>query len=144
MQEALNVAALGAKFNEVPVGAVVVLRKSGEIISKFHNLVETNRDSIAHAEILAIKDASKKIGSKNLFECDLYVTLEPCGMCAGAISHSRIGRLFYGASDFKYGAIENGCRFFATSIAHHKPEIYGNILSKESSDLLKKFFQKLR
>lgn len=142
----MNIAMARAKEaysrGEVPVGAVVVWQ--GEVISSTSNLVESHKDVIAHAEILAIREASKKLGKKWLDDCDLYVTLEPCAMCAGAISHTRIRRLYFGAWDTKMGAVENGPRLFSQPTCHHKPEIYSGINATESESLMKEFFLALR
>ena len=143
MRQALEQALYAASSNEVPVGAVIVHRLNKEVIAKSHNKIETERNPTAHAELLAINAACKLLGNKNLAEYDLYVTLEPCAMCAAAIAHSRIGRVFYGASDYKMGAIENGVRFFTSHTCHHHPEIYLGIMAEESEKLLKDFFKKL-
>ncbi len=144
MQLALQQAQKAFEENEVPVGCVIVHRKTKEIIASTHNLVENNNNPTHHAEILAIDAACKKLNSKNLSECDLYVTLEPCTMCASAISHSRIKNLYFGANDEKQGAVESGVNFFSSNSCFHKPEIYSNIMTEESKELLKKFFKTLR
>jgi tRNA(adenine34) deaminase len=128
--------------NEVPVGAVVVWQ--GEVIASAGNLVESHKDVIAHAEILALREASKNLGRKWLDDCDLYVTLEPCAMCAGAISHTRIRRLYFGAWDTKMGAVENGPRLFSQPTCHHKPEVYSGIHATASESLMKEFFASKR
>jgi len=120
------------------VGAVVV--HQGVVIASCHNLTETNRDPTAHAEILAIRAAAAKLGDVRLAECDLYVTLEPCAMCAAAISHARIRRLYFGAYDAKGGAVEHGPKWFQQSTCLHKPEVFGGINEIESGALLKEFF----
>lgn len=140
MQQAISVARVGFSCGEVPVGAIVVY--NGEVISYAHNLVEANNDPTAHAEILAIRLACEKLNSPRLIKCDLFVTLEPCAMCAAAISFARIKRLYFGAYDQKGGAVENGVRFFSQKTCHHKLEIYGGIYENESSSLLKSFFRK--
>ena len=142
MAEALTLAEQAQKMGEVPVGAVVV--KQGKIIGKGHNQPRTIRDPSAHAEILAIRDACQYLKTDRLEGCDLWVTLEPCTMCAGAIAHARIGRLYYGATDPKGGAVENGVRFFEQETCHHAPEIYSEIEEAKASNLLKEFFQSLR
>ncbi len=142
MQVALDAAQKAATVGEVPVGAVVV--KDGKIIATAHNLTETNQDPTAHAEMLAIRAACNVIGSPRLEGCDLFVTLEPCAMCAQAISFARIRRLYFGAYDEKGGAIEQGARVFSHSTCHHKPEIYGGIAETDCADLLKDFFKKRR
>lgn len=130
--------------NEVPVGAVIVNNITNEIIAKAHNQVEKFSNILCHAEMLVIKAASKKLNAKYLTMCDLYTTLEPCSMCASAISFAKIKRLFYGASDMKHGAVENNTRFFTTSACYHRPEIYNGIMATMSQQLLKKFFKRLR
>ena len=144
MRQALEQALYAFASQEVPVGAVVVNRLTRQVVSKAHNTIERDENPLHHAEILAIHDACKVMNTKNLSECDMYVTLEPCAMCAAAVAHARIGRLFYGASDTKLGAVENGVRFFTNSACNHRPDIYIGILENESSELLKKFFQELR
>ncbi|HCM83662.1 MAG TPA: nucleoside deaminase [Alphaproteobacteria bacterium] len=138
MQQALAQAQLANTLGEVPVGAVVV--HQGVVIASCHNLTETNRDPTAHAEILAIRAAAAKLGDVRLAECDLYVTLEPCAMCAAAISHARIRRLYFGAYDAKGGAVEHGPKWFQQSTCLHKPEVFGGINEIESGALLKEFF----
>lgn len=144
MALALEEAKLARDNDEVPVGAVIVHRASGEVIAHAHNKVETSSNPTFHAEMIAISNACKIVGSKNLIDYDLYVTLEPCAMCACAISHARIGRLIYGASEPKTGAVENGVRFFTSNICHHRPEIYPGIMDDHSKELLQNFFKKLR
>jgi tRNA(adenine34) deaminase len=129
--------AAGAR-GEVPVGAVVVL--DGEVLAQAGNRTLADKDPTAHAELLAVRAAAKKLGSERLTGCDLYVTLEPCAMCAAAISFARIRRLYYGAADPKGGAVENGVRFFSAPTCHHRPEIYGGIGESEAGALLKEFF----
>jgi tRNA(Arg) A34 adenosine deaminase TadA len=142
MDEALNQAQIAFAAGEVPVGAVVV--KDNQIIAAAHNQNIFLRDATAHAEILAIKKANQILKTHRLDNCDLYVSLEPCPMCAGAISLARIRRLYYGASDSKSGGVENGARVFSHKQCHHKPEIYGRIAALESEKLLKSFFAKKR
>ncbi|NRB10248.1 MAG: nucleoside deaminase [Rickettsiaceae bacterium] len=144
MQEALKQAELAFAAGEVPVGCVIVLRDNNEIIAKSYNMMQQNKNSNAHAEIIALTDASSKLQSKNLSACDIYVTLEPCTMCTSAIANSRVARLYYAADDTKHGAVSNGVRFFTTKSCFHRPEIYSGIASKESSLLLQNFFGKLR
>ncbi len=144
MQEALNQAQIAFNKNEIPVGVVIVNRKSNEIISKTHNLVEQQKNPLLHAEIVAISQSSKILSSKNLSNCDMYVTLEPCSMCTAAISFARIGRLFYATTDPKQGNIENNGRFFNSKHCFHHPEIYSGFLAKISENLIKEFFRKLR
>jgi tRNA(adenine34) deaminase len=128
---------------EVPIGAVIV-SASGEILASAGNRTRELHDPTAHAELIAIREACAKIGSERLIDCDLYVTLEPCAMCAAAISFARIRRLYFGASDPKGGAVEHGPRFFAQSTCHHAPEIYGGIGEAASAALLKTFFAERR
>jgi tRNA(adenine34) deaminase len=144
MRSALEHALYAQVNNEVPVGAVIVMRNTDKIVSTGYNRVETDENPTKHAEMIAIEAACKILQSKNLSECDLYVTLEPCAMCAAAISYARIGRLFYGASDPKQGAVENGGRFFTQDTCMHRPEIYEGIMSLEASTLMKVFFENLR
>ena len=143
MELALNEAIKADKKNEVPVGAIIV-NKNGEIIAKAHNLVETNNNSTCHAEKLVIEKALKVIGSRFLDDCDIWVTLEPCVMCAGLIKQTRIRRLYYGAEDKKGGAVDNGVRVFSNNKTQRSIEVYGGISSTKSELLLKDFFQKLR
>lgn len=128
---------------EVPVGAVIC-QADGQIIAKAHNLCKTHCDPTAHAEILAIRQASLSLGQQRLTDCDLYVTLEPCAMCAGAIAHARVRRLYFAAYDAKGGAIEHGPRLFQQATIHHRPEIIGGIGESEAIDLLQAFFQERR
>ena len=138
MRAALDAAAHAAAAGEVPVGAVVV--RNGRIIATAANAPRALHDPTAHAEILAIRAAAAAIGSDRLSECDLWVTLEPCAMCAGAIAHARIARLYYGASDPKGGAVEHGPVLFAQPTLHHRPEIFPGIGEREAAALLKTFF----
>ncbi len=142
MQEALNQAKIAFELDEVPIGAVVV--ENGQIIAKSHNSNRTNIDPSGHAEILALRDAAQIKGLSRLDQCDLYVTLEPCNMCAGAISLARIKNLYYALPDPKFGAVENGTRFFSHQSCQHKPQIYSNIAEEESKNLLQDFFKKKR
>ncbi len=144
MKQALNNALKAEISGEVPVGAVIVNGKSGEIIASSGNRVEELKDPTAHAEILVIREAAEKLGQVRLEECDLYVTLEPCPMCAAAISHARIRRLYFGAYDPKSGGVEHGARVFSHKTCHHRPEVYGGIMETDCSNLLKDFFKKLR
>jgi tRNA(adenine34) deaminase len=123
---------------EVPVGCVIV--RGDEVIARAGNRTRRDRDPTAHAEVLAIRAAAAKLGSERLVDCDLYVTLEPCTMCAGAISFARIRRLHFGAPDPKGGAVEHGVRFFAVPTCHHRPEVFGGIGEAESATLLREFF----
>jgi tRNA(adenine34) deaminase len=139
MDLALAEAETAGLLGEVPIGAVVV-SASGEVLVKAGNRTLAMRDPTAHAELLAIREACAKLGSERLTGCDLYVTLEPCAMCAAAISFARIRRLYFGAPDAKGGAVEHGPRLFAQSTCHHAPEIYGGIGEARASVLLKRFF----
>lgn len=129
---------------EVPVGCVIVHRTNRKIIAKTHNMVQQRNNPNLHAEIIAINTACELINSKNLSNYDIYVTLEPCTMCASAISNARLGRLYYGAEDSKQGAVENGVRFFTSPSCLHKPEIYSDINNKPSEKMLNSFFNSLR
>ena len=144
MQRALSLAARAAEQDEVPVGAVIVNPDSGEIISEAHNLSEHGLDALAHAEIIAIRKACEKLGVNRLRDMDLYVTLEPCTMCAAAISFSRIKNLYFGAYDEKGGAIVNGVKFFDAPTCHHRPNVQGGILEMDCSLILKDFFKRKR
>ncbi len=142
MEQALVEARLAAERGEVPVGCVIV--KDGVVIAAAGNRTLADRDPTAHAEILAIRQASGALQSERLIDCDLYVTLEPCAMCAAAISFARIRRLYFGAADQKGGAVENGPRFFSQPTCHHAPEVYGGIGETEAARLLKDFFEARR
>jgi tRNA(adenine34) deaminase len=142
MDLALDEARAAAAAGEVPIGCVIV--QDGEVIARAANRTLIDRDPTAHAELVAIRAAAAAVGSERLVDCDLYVTLEPCAMCAGAISFARIRRLYYGAADDKGGAVENGVRFFVSPSCHHRPEIYGGIGEAEASALLKDFFRARR
>ncbi|MGO9485402.1 MAG: nucleoside deaminase [Rhodomicrobium sp.] len=143
MELALAEAGLAAEAGETPVGAVVVA-PDGTVAGRGHNLVIANRDPTAHAEILSLRQACLAARSERLPGYDLYVTLEPCAMCAAAISFARIRRLYFGAADVKGGAVEHGVRFFASATCHHAPEVYGGIAGERAAALLKAFFRKLR
>ena len=143
MELALDQANKAAQLGEVPVGAVLV-SEDGDVIASAHNLVESQRDATAHAECLVLREAMRSLNRKFLDGCDLWVTLEPCAMCAGAISNARIRRLYYGAEDKKGGAVEHGSRVFSHSTCHHKPEIYGGIKASHASRLLENFFSERR
>ena len=133
--------AAGAR-GEIPVGAVVAC--AGEVIATAGNRTRELNDVTAHAEVLAIRAAAKRIGSERLVDCDLYVTLEPCTLCAAAISFARIRRLYYGAGDPKRGGVENGVRFFAAPTCHHAPEVYSGIGETAAAALLRRFFRERR
>lgn len=139
MDLALAEAEKAARAGEVPVGAVLV-DGAGKVAAQAHNRTETDRDPTAHAELLAIRAGAKALGAARLVDCDLYVTLEPCAMCAQAVSFARIRRLYYGAADPKGGGVENGARIFAQPTCHHRPEVYGGISDARSAELLRAFF----
>lgn len=138
MTLALEEAHLAAVRGEVPVGAVIV--KDNRVIARAGNRTLELSDPTAHAEVLAIREAGAFLKSDRLLGCDLYVTLEPCTQCAGAISFARIRRLYYGAEDEKGGAVDNGVRFFSSPTCHHAPEVYGGIMESPARKLLKGFF----
>ena len=142
MQFALEEARAAAARGEVPVGCVIV--RGEEVVARAGNRTLADKDPTAHAELLAIRAAAARLGSERLSDCDLYVTLEPCAMCAAAISFARIRRLYFGAGDPKGGAVEHGVRFFAAPTCHHRPEVYGGIGERDSAALLREFFQARR
>jgi tRNA(adenine34) deaminase len=142
MDDALSEARAADAAGEVPVGCVIV--REGAVIARAGNRTLRDRDPTAHAEMLAIRQAAKVLGSERLADCDLYVTLEPCAMCAAALSFARIRRLYYGAADPKGGAVDNGVRFFASATCHHRPEVYGGIGESEAAGLLRAFFKARR
>src|SRR5215212_8998483 len=138
MDLALEEARATAARGEVPVGCVIVA--DGTVIARAGNRTLADKDPTAHAEVLAIRAAAMALGSERLTDCDLYVTLEPCAMCAAAMSFARIRRLYYGAADPKGGAVDNGVRFFSAPSCHHRPEVYGGVSEGEAGALLKDFF----
>ena len=138
MHIALDQARAAAAAGEVPVGCVIV--QDGAVIARAGNRTIIDRDPTAHAELLAIRAAASHTGSERLVDCDLYVTLEPCAMCAAAMSFARIRRLYYGAADPKGGAVDNGVRFFASETCHHRPEVYGGMDELKAAALLRDFF----
>ncbi|HEX2653062.1 MAG TPA: nucleoside deaminase [Xanthobacteraceae bacterium] len=142
MTIALEEARAAGAAGEVPVGCLIV--RDGEIIARARNRTLTDQDPTAHAEILAIRSAANALGSERLIGCDLYVTLEPCPMCAAAISFARVRRLYYGAADPKGGAVENGVRFYSSETCHHRPDVYGGIAEQDAAALLRNFFALLR
>ena len=142
MELALDEARKAQDLGEVPIGCVIV--RDGVVIAAAGNRTLTDRDPTAHAEMLAISAAAGKLGSERLPECDLHVTLEPCAMCAAAVSFARIRRLYYGAPDPKGGAVDNGVRFFASPTCHHRPEVYSGISEAASATLLRGFFEARR
>ncbi len=142
MEAALKQAEIAQRQGEVPIGCVIV--RDGEIVAEAGNRTLTDRDPSAHAEMVAIRAAAQRLGSERLTDCDLYVTLEPCTMCAGAISFARIRRLYYGASDPKGGAVDSGVRFFAQPTCHHAPEVYSALSEVRAAALLRDFFKARR
>jgi tRNA(adenine34) deaminase len=142
MDMALDEARAAGERGEVPVGCVIV--REGVVVARAGNRTVAEHDPTAHAEIVAIREASVKLGSERLTDCDLYVTLEPCTMCAGAISFARIRRLYFGAADPKGGAVESGVRFFAQPTCHHAPEVYSAVGEQEAANLLRDFFKARR
>lgn len=144
MERALALAAYAAEQDEVPIGAVVVNPENGEIVSEAYNLSEHVADASAHAEILAIRKACEKLKCNRLRGMDLYVTLEPCTMCAAAISFARIQNLYFGAIDVKGGAVVSGVKFYDSPTCHHRPEVQGGIMERECGQILKDFFKAKR
>ncbi|MCF3628282.1 nucleoside deaminase [Thalassospiraceae bacterium LMO-SO8] len=144
MSQALEEARAAASRGEVPVGAVVVEAATGRVLARAGNETEATHDPTAHAEILALRRAAQAQGAPRLTDCDLYVTLEPCAMCAAAISHARIRRLYFGAYDPKGGGVEHGPRFFTQPTCHHAPEVVGGLGETEAAALLKDFFKDRR
>jgi tRNA(adenine34) deaminase len=142
MSLALDEARAAGARGEVPVGCVIV--RDGAVVARAGNRTLADRDPTAHAEIIAIRAAAASLGSERLDGCDLYVTLEPCAMCAGAVAFARIRRLYYGAADPKGGAVDNGVKFFASPSCHHRPEVYGGLAEAEAGALLKEFFRERR
>jgi tRNA(adenine34) deaminase len=142
MAKALDEARAAGARDEVPVGCVIV--RDGAVVARAGNRTLADRDPTAHAEIIAIRAAAASLGSERLDGCDLYVTLEPCAMCAGAVAFARIRRLYYGAADPKGGAVDNGVKFFASPSCHHRPEVYGGLAEAEAGALLKEFFRERR
>src|SRR6266849_2865451 len=142
MDLALTEARAAAAEGEVPIGCVVV--RDGAVIARVHNRTVADHDPTAHAEMLSLRAAAAALGTERLTECDIYVTLEPCAMCAGALSFARVRRLYYGAADPKRGAVDNGVRFFASPSCQHQPEVYGGIAETEAAALLRDFFAERR
>jgi len=142
MDQALDEARAAEAAGEVPIGCVVV--RDGQVVARAGNRTITDRDPTAHAEMLAIRAAARSLGSERLTDCDLYVTLEPCAMCATAMSFARIRRLYYGAADPKGGAVDSGVRFFAQPTCHHRPEVYSAVGEEASAGLLREFFKARR
>jgi len=142
MARALELARIGESEGEVPIGAVVT--RGGEVVGEGYNRPRALHDPTAHAEILAIRAAAEALGNERLEGCDLWVTLEPCAMCAGAIAHARIARLYYGAVDSKGGGVEHGARVFDQAQCLHRPEVYSGIGEGEAAALLREFFARRR
>ena len=145
MDLALGEAEAAAAAGEVPVGAVLVDGETGVVLARTHNRVEADKDPTAHAELLAIREAAQRLGAKRLAGADLYVSLEPCPMCAQAISFARLRRLIFAAYDPKGGGVEHGARIFSQSTCHHRPEeVIGGVSERAASDLLRAFFKARR
>ncbi|WP_425403423.1 nucleoside deaminase [Hwanghaeella sp.] len=144
MIRALEQARQAARRGESPIGAVLVDRTSGDVLAEDGNRVEELKDPTAHAEMLVIRQAAERQNSPRLTGCDLYVTLEPCPMCAGAISHARIGKLVFGAYDPKGGGVDHGARVFDRPTCHHKPDVIGGVSEEDCAALLRSFFQEKR
>jgi tRNA(adenine34) deaminase len=142
MDMALEQARAAGARGEVPIGCIIV--QGGNVVARAGNRTLADRDPTAHAELIAIRAAAAALRCERLNDCDLYVTLEPCAMCAGAIAFARLRRLYYGAADPKGGAVDNGVKFFASPTCHHRPEIYGAMAEAEASALLKQFFLERR
>lgn len=142
MTRAFAAARAAAERGEVPVGAVIV--RDGIVLAEAGNRTLSDRDPTAHAELLAIREACRTLGTERLIGCDLYVTLEPCAMCAAAISFARLRRLYWAAGDPKGGAVEHGPRFFSQPTCHHRPETYGGLRESEAAELLRGFFAERR
>jgi tRNA(adenine34) deaminase len=138
MDQAMAEARAAAAAGEVPVGCVIV--RGGEVIARGRNRTMGDHDPTAHAEMVAIRQAALALGAERLDDCDIYVTLEPCVMCAGALAFARIRRLYYAASDPKGGAVENGVRFFSSPTCHHRPDVYGGMAEQKAAALLRDFF----
>jgi len=142
MQRALELAREAAAMSEVPVGAVVV--RNGVVVGEGHNMPRSAKDPTAHAEIVAIRAAAERLGAERLEDCELWVTLEPCAMCAGAIAHARLAKLYYAAPDPKGGAVEHGARVFEQAQCHHRPEVYSGMGEDCAAALLRDFFAERR
>lgn len=143
MALALDEARAAAQSGEVPVGAVIV-DATGRVIARAGNAMRRIQDPTAHAEMLAIRAAAAALGNERLSDCDLYVSLEPCAMCAGAIAHARLRRVYYAAADPKAGAVDNGVAYFDQASCHHKPDCYGGIRAQEAAEMLQSFFRSRR
>lgn len=143
MQEAINQAKIALSCNEVPVG-VIITDGNGNIIALAHNMIEKYQNPLMHAECIAIFRACKKLKSRSLMSCNLYTTLEPCYMCAGAIANAKITRVYIGTEDERFGAIINGAKIYQNKFVNHIPEVYSGIMENECKDLLQNFFKNLR
>lgn len=144
MQLAFDQAKKAFEEDEVPVGCVIVYNNGNNIVASTRNLMQQTKNPNSHAEILAINLACLELDNKNLSDCDIYITLEPCTMCAAAIANARLRRIYYAGADTKQGAVENGVRFFNSSSCFHRPEIYTGILEEESVHLMQNFFNRIR
>ena len=144
MNRAIELAKFAALIGEVPVGAVIVHRATKQIVAEAYNSMQKKKNQLFHAEIIAINAAGEKLNDRDLRECDIYVSLEPCHMCAAAISFAHLGKLFYGAKDLKQGAVEHGYRYYTSNSCFHRPEIYGGMGEEISSSLIKNFFSNVR
>jgi len=144
MDLAIAEAEAAASRGDVPVGAVVVDGRTGAVLARAGNQTEATYDPTAHAEMLAIRAATTERGSARLPDCDIYVTLEPCAMCAQAIAFARLRRLYYGAADPKGGGVEHGARIFAQPTCHHRPEVIGGVQETRAAELLRRFFEARR
>lgn len=144
MKQAIALANQAASQDEIPVGCLIVDPITNTIIAQAHNLSQHTEDATSHAEIIAIRQACKKLKQNRLWDMDMYVTLEPCTMCAAAISFARIKNLYFGAFDEKGGAVTNGIKFYEQPTCHHHPNVKGGILEQQCSEMLKNFFQNKR
>jgi tRNA(adenine34) deaminase len=142
MKLALAEARAAAAEGEVPIGCVIVC--DGTVIARGRNRTVADHDPTAHAEVLALRAAAASLGTERLTQCDIYITLEPCTMCAGALSLARVRRLYYGATDPKGGAVDSGVQFFRAPTCHHRPDVYGGVAEQEAAALLREFFARRR
>ncbi len=144
MAMALQEARAAVELGEVPVGAVLIDGLTGEVLARDHNRVESQHDPTAHAEMLVLREAARRLGRKRLVNADIYVTLEPCAMCAAAMSLARIRRVYFGAYDPKGGGVDHGARIFEQPTCHHRPEVFGGLEETRSAAMLKNFFSRRR